>query len=329
MKTLIKYTIFFWITFFIVSNGYAQVTTKVTIAGGYPSAMLKNSAEKNISALLNALSKAYDENESSLVFKPAMVSEKASESINDIWLSTHFYCTQPDIREILIKSSDGYQVRNIPVSADGEEQEIVVEVNKKGVITDLYFSLNLHQYQNVMTSNGVVDKTRREIILNFMEMLKTAYMRKDLKFMDDVFSEKALIIVGKTIQKTDTPALTLNSNKETFARQTSDQTIYTKLTKQEYLNRLKTVFSNNKSIQLKFEDIEVERHLKKGYESFYGVHLKQHWKSDAYKDYGLLFFLIQFRENDHPLIWVRTWQDATTTDKSDEIGMGDFRIRPE
>jgi len=334
MKTIIKHIIPFLFAFCAVSNGFTQTTTKVVITSGYPSAGIKSAVEKNISVLLNNLAKAYEEDGTSLNLKSATVSEEANEAINDIWSSAKFYCTKTEIREILIKTSTGYQVRNIPVSVAAEdeeeqEQEIVIELDKKGIIKDLHFSLNYHQYQNVMTANGVVDKTRREIILNFMEMLKTAYMRKDLKFIDDVFSEKALIIVGKTVQKTDKPVLTMNSNKETFARQSTGGTVYTKLTKQEYLAKLKTVFTNNKSIQLKFEDIEVERHSKEGYESFYGVHLKQHWKADAYKDYGLMFFLIQFRENDHPLIWVRTWQDANTTNESDKIGMGDFRIRPE
>ena len=334
MKTIIKHIIPFLFALFVVSDGFSLTTTKVVITGGYPSAVLKSAAEKNISVLLNNLAKAYDENETSLDFKLAVVSGEANTTINDIWSSTKFYCTKPEIREIIIKTSNGYQIRNIPVLVAAEdeeeqEQEIVIELDRKGIITDLYFSLNFHQYQNVMAANGVVDKTRREIILNFMEMLKTAYMKKDLKFIDDVFSEKALIIVGKTVQKTDKPVMTMSSNKETFARQSTGNTVYTKLTKQEYLDKLKTVFTNNKSISLKFENIEVERHLKTGYESFYGVHLKQHWKADTYKDYGLMFFLIQFRENEHPLIWVRTWQDANTTDKSEEIGMGDFRIRPE
>ena len=322
--------IYFLFLFWGANIGFAQTTTKVTVAGGFPTTILKKAAERNISDVLNELARAYDANDMMLNFKTSAVSANAAENINDIWNGGRFYCTQPEIKDHLIKiTNGGYQFRNISVSVEGEEQEIVIELDGKGIVTDLYFSLNMHQYQNVMTSNGVVDKTRREIVLNFMEMLKTAYMRKDINFIDDVFSEKALIIVGKTVQKTDKPAMTLNSNKETFALQSSSGTVYTKKTKQEYLTDLKKVFSNNKNIQLKFEDIEVERHGKKGYEAFYGIHLKQHWKADTYKDYGTLFFLIQFRENDHPLIWVRTWQDANTTDKSEEIGMGDFRIKPE
>ncbi len=331
MKSLLK--IFCLLLFIVLVNASvyaAAVTTKVIISGGYPNLVIKKAVEKNISQLLNVIGNGYDNGEEVLSFNVAYATEGATNSINDIWKGAKFYCTQQEIKELLIKTNSGYQVRNIQVSVDNEAQEIVVDLDKKGLITDLYFSLSMNQYQNVMESNSVIDKTRREIILNFMEMLKTSYMRKDINFIDDVFSDKALIIVGKKVQKTEKENLKLiNSDKETFYRQSGNGTEYKKMTKAEYLEGLKRVFANNRSIQLRFEDIEVEQHAKKGYESFYGVRLKQDWKSDSYKDYGILFFLIQFRENESPLIWVRTWQDANTTDKSEQIGFGDFKIRPE
>ncbi len=330
MKLFSKTILLLLFSSFSIAGFCAQVSTKVVITGGYPTAVLKKNVEKNISQLLNEIARAYDNKYEEMSLPLTYATESATDNINNIWKGARFYCTQTDIRELLITTSTGYQVRNIPVSVEDEVQEIVVDLDKKGVVTDLYFSLSMNQYQNVMESNGVIDKTRREIILNFMEQLKTAYMRKDIRFIDDVFSDKALIIVGKKVQKTEKDNLKLiNSDKETFYRPSGNGVEYKKMTKAEYLDGLKGVFARNKSIQLKFEDIQVERHAKKGYESFYGVRLKQDWRSDTYRDYGILFFMIQFRDNESPLIWVRTWQDAINTSPDQQIGFGDFKIKPE
>ena len=41
---------------------------------------------------------------------------------------------------------------------------------------------------------------------------------------------------------------------------------------------------------------------------FYGVRLRQEWKSDRYHDEGYVFLLWEFPENTDPVIHVRTWQ---------------------
>ena len=329
MKPLIRHIILIFFVCFFVTGVFAQSVTKVVITEGYPNAAFKKTVEENTSKLLNEFSRAYNAG-TEPNFKTISISNNAVTNISDLWTDIKFYCSQSEIKEFLIKTNNGYQLRNIQVFTEDEKQEIFIEMNAEGMIIDIDFSLNLHQYKSIMgNSNEVVDITRREIILDFIEKLKVAYMRKNINFIDDVFSEKALIIVGKTIQKTDKPVMEISSNKETFARQSSGGTMYKKMTKQEYLTGLRRVFASNKRIDLDFKNIEVERHAKKGYEAFYGVRLRQHWKGDTYEDNGILFFLIQFRENDYPLIWVRTWQDANTTDKSEEIGFGDFRIRPE
>jgi hypothetical protein len=66
-------------------------------------------------------------------------------------------------------------------------------------------------------------------------------------------------------------------------------------------------------VLLEFEDIEVNTHRK--HPNFYGVLLEQYWQTSTYQDKGYLFLMIQFRDDDHPLIWVRTWQDASHISK--------------
>jgi len=169
-------------------------------------------------------------------------------------------------------------------------------------------------------------------LLNFLEGVRTAYMRKDINYIEKIYSDKALIIVGRQVQKTEQNLMPLrdNSGKEVFYKPAPEGTEYKRMTKQEYIESLKSVFKRTKSIRLKFSDIDIAQNRKAGYESYYGMTMIQDWNSDTYSDSGLLFFLVEFRDNQPPLIWVRSWQDANTTARSEAINMGDFKIpRPD
>lgn len=143
------------------------------------------------------------------------------------------------------------------------------------------------------------DAGYRELILNYVEHLRTSYTTKDIDFLEQLFSEKALIIVGSVIRQASTP----ESNYLTPA-----QVVYNVRTKREYLTRLKQVFATNRSIDLHFSDFRIMRHPTR--EGFYGVSLRQGYKSNQYSDDGYLFLLWDFTDPYAPQIHVRTWQPA-------------------
>ncbi len=306
---------------------------KVTLTSGYPTSSFKRTVERNCSELLTMLSSAYIQQDQLLALHSGIMTEKGIESLNFTWSATPFYCTEPAICDVLIKTTSGYQLRNIPVFANEEENEIGIDLDSRGNISEVFFSVPMHQYKNLMAgSNEVVDQTRREILLNFLEGVRTAYMRKDINYIENIYSDKALIIVGRQVQKTDHNTIQLrdNSGKEVFYKPAPVGTEYKRMTKQEYIRGLRDVFRRNKSIRLKFNEIQIAQNKKTGYESYYGVSMIQDWNSDTYSDSGLLFFLIEFRDNQPPLIWVRSWQDASTTSHAEAINMGDFKIpRPD
>ena len=161
------------------------------------------------------------------------------------------------------------------------------------------------------------------MIINFVENFRTAYNRKDIKMLNSVFSDKALIITGKVITEkpnSDVERMTLANNKVVYINQT----------KQEYLRKLAGVFKITKYINVKFDDIEVVQHPK--FDDVYGVTLKQYWHTDRYSDEGYLFLLVDFRDTDNPQIQVRTWQPykdkhgQVITQKKDVFHLGSFRI---
>ena len=160
------------------------------------------------------------------------------------------------------------------------------------------------------------DANRRHTILNYCEHFRTAYTTKDIDFLGQVFSDKALIIVGNVVKTT------ANDNKI----QAENKVTYAIHSKHEYINRLNKVFATNQKIEVKFSGFRIMRHPT--LDGIYGVTLRQQYKSDRYCDDGYLFLLWDFRNKSMPLIHVRTWQPASTVGRSgDIINIQDFNLQ--
>ena len=165
------------------------------------------------------------------------------------------------------------------------------------------------------------DANSRRMILNYVEHLRTSYTTKDIDFLNQLFSDDALIVVGHVVKVAP-------RTKENQILQ--DQVAFSVKTKKEYLSRLEKVFQSNKEIKLKFSDFHISRHP--SMKGIYGVTLHQQYKSDRYSDDGWLFLLWNFRDKDAPQIYVRTWQPGFLNDKTplpegDVISIGDFNLR--
>lgn len=159
------------------------------------------------------------------------------------------------------------------------------------------------------------DSASRRKILNYCEHFRTAYTSKDIDFIRQVLSDKALIIVGHTV-RTD-------RNANSFGG--SQSVMYSVRSKQQYLRNLTAVFAANKKIDVTFSDFRILRHPTM--EGIYGVTLRQKYASDLYSDDGYLFLLWDFREPSMPRIHVRTWQPAEAiSDEDDVIGFADFNL---
>lgn len=159
------------------------------------------------------------------------------------------------------------------------------------------------------------DAKRRHTILNYCEHFRTAYTTKDIDFLRQVFSDKALIIVGNVVKPIANDGKCQAENRVTFAIHS----------KRDYLNRLAKVFAANQKIDVRFSGFRIMRHPTM--DGIYGVTLRQQYKSDRYSDDGYLFLLWDFRDKSMPLIHVRTWQPAGTVHTGDDvINIQDFNL---
>lgn len=300
--------------------------TKVTITDGITDTSLKGRIELGISSLLKSFNAAVISGENPNV-DDEFLTKNARKVLKDLWETSPMTCPVSEISEICLTTTDGYQVRNIPVtmmeaSEDEQDQELVFFIDKQGKIDDISIAIDENKYSEIMSEHiSVEDLFRRQVIVDFVESYRTSYNRKDLKFIESVFSDNALIITGKVIKE---------KPKSDYALRTlsTERIVYQKRTKQEYIKNLKKVFSANKYINVIFDEVEVIQHPK--LTDIYGVTLKQEWNSDRYRDVGFVFLMIDFQDELHPLIQVRTWQpeklDGKVLARDEVFNLGDFDI---
>lgn len=266
---------------------------------------LKSQIQKNVSQLLTEINKAYTANRA-LVFKGMGIVVDAQNALNMLWSNTPFRCGETEVIERCLRTpGGGYQVRNIPLflkqageNGKDQYQEAVIGFNSKGEVTDFHLALSTNLYIKVLKDGqDVTDLRYRQMILDYVEQFRTAYNTKDLPFLEQIYSDDALIITGKVVRS-------VPSEMNNFLP--ADKVIYTKQSKRQYLSRLEVIFKKNKKINVIFDDIKIMKHpAKKGY---YGVTLKQGYSSDNYSDVGYLFLLWDFTTPESPKIHVRTWQ---------------------
>lgn len=305
---------------------YAQLEeTQVVITDGLNNAQLKGAIEKNISHFLMACNEAVMNGD-----KPKMdktLTDDARKTLNAMWKMSPMSCPVSKIEEICLETPNGYQVRNIPVSMmaaeeSGKEQELVLNLTRNGIIDNISIAIEANKYKEIMAEHeSVEDLFRRQVIVDFVENYRTSYNRKDLKYIESVFSDNALIITGKVVRE---------KPKSDFAMRSlsPEKIIYQKKTKGEYIASLKKVFAANSYLNIVFDEVEVIQHPK--LTDIYGVTLKQEWNSSRYHDVGFVFLMIDFQDELHPLIQVRTWQPEKLNGKvlaRDEVfNLGDFDI---
>lgn len=307
----------------------SKADTKLIITDGVSDEALKQKMESNANMLLNMFREASEQGKKSVKMSKDFVTKDAMNDVNEMWESSAMSCPPVNIRTKCLKTSRGYQVRGIPVDmkeADKNEsrQELTISFNGEGVVSGVAVALEMNRYEELMRSKSSdIDYARKQIIVDFVENFRTAYNRRDLKFLNSVYSDKALIITGKVISEkpnSDLTKMTLANNK----------VVYIKQSKQEYLKNLSNVFKIVKYLNVEFSDIEITDHPK--YDDIYGVTLKQKWHSNRYSDEGYLFLMIDFRDKNEPVIQVRTWQPykdkegKIITAKKDVFHLGSFRI---
>lgn len=311
MKTTIIRAWMLLCTCLIAGTALAQYNTSFQVTEVKDQA-LKEAINKSVSGLLSAFNVA-QYNGTTPTLTDLNISTDALGTITKLWADCPFICMEEELveRAVPVAKRNEWQVRNIPLlmkptdnSAKKDTWKVyqtgVITLDNTGRITNFHLALDAELYISVMSQAKAVDDfMRRQLILEYVERFRNAYNLKDMDFLQQIYSDDALIITGrvvKQIKKSDVKMADVNDVRIEYS--TKD--------KKTYLSDLAKVFQNNERINVTFDNIEVARHPAK--EDFYGVTLKQGWKADTYSDEGYLFLLWDFTNEDAPQIHVRTWQ---------------------
>ncbi len=304
---------------------------KFQFSDGIYNETLKAQVERNVSSLLTEINRA-ERAGTALNLNGVRIESTAAMGLNSLWNTIPFRCEQNDNKQSCIKDFTGYEIRQIPVEMRPRDntyrgeihKELTISFDKQGIITGVRTAIDNNSYLAILQGgNSNIDIRMRREILKFVEDFRSYYVEKNINALEEIFSDDALIITGRVIKiigKTQADGVT---------QQVRDRVVYSKQNKQQYINNLKTLFSNNKYINVDFSDIEVMRHGSNP--KYYGVRLRQKWASQRYNgnqyaDDGYVFLLWDFRDEGNPKIHVRTWTPNHQGQKSDEFVPEDFFI---
>jgi len=173
-------------------------------------------------------------------------------------------------------------------------EEVVLHFNKDTLINNITFGLNDSALESI-TSNPKYAIKDQWTIINFLENYKTAFALKRILYLESIFADDALIIVGKYVKAA-------NNIESPYANNRLVK--YNQMNKQTYIKNLKLAFESQEFINIVFEDSRIQKTAKGG--DVYGIEIKQNYYSTSYGDQGYLFLLVDL--NAEPLIHIRAWQ---------------------
>lgn len=311
----------------VLTIGVAAQDIKMTIVDGIQNQTVKSRMERAMSQLLSEINRACAQ-ERPLQLDGIDMALSGKRSLQALWQNLHFLCEDNEIVERCLTSAEGYVIRNIYTQvnpmvedySDEPERALTIRLTREGQIASVAMAASDAVYGRIMEQGlSVTDLERRTTILSFVENYRSFYDEKDLKSIDRIFSDDAIIITG-TVPMQRSVSSDMQSWRE--------QITYKVQSKPQYLNSLASNFNRNKYIKVTFSDVEVVRHPANP--NYYGVTLHQHWKSSTYEDDGYLLLIWEFHDGQDPIIHYRTWQPdrigSHSLTKEEIINIMDFNI---
>lgn len=319
----LRFFLFFLLTLLLNNEAWAQYSTTVTIRN-LKDPSLRESVENTLSNLFTEFNSASEENRTPKL-KGYNMDESTKTAILNLWETSPYRCEETDVvqKASRIYADNEYEIRNIPfvfkeLNPEDQYQQVAISFDKNGKLTSFHIAILPNLYDGILSgADNVKEVRKRYMILDFVEQFRTAYDTRDIKFMEQIFSDDALIITGRKVKQKP-------SSDNNFK---SERVEYLKQNKKQYINRLKGIFARNSRIHVTFDDIKIEYHPV--LDDWYGVKLKQGYTAGTYHDDGYLYLVWDFTDPDNPQIHVRVWEDenALKESKSEPFSMDDIEIR--
>ena len=180
--------------------------------------------------------------------------------------------------------------------------------NESKLITSLAFRLSSIAENDIATKNKWNTDCKLALI-NFLEDYQTAYALKRYDYLESIFSDDALFIVGHVLQKNNDELKDIKQFKLP-----EEEVELLRMDKNAYFERLSRVFKSQEYINIRFTETDFKRQMVSSDEEnsegedIFGVRLLQEYHSTTYGDIGYLFLMVDLRDTKRPVIHVRAWQ---------------------
>lgn len=183
-------------------------------------------------------------------------------------------------------------------------------------IQSLAFALTKKAEDDIFNAAAKWTETSRFTLLQFMEDYQTAYALKRLDYIEQIFSDDAIIITGTVLKPASIGYV--EGSRIDFNR---DDVQFTTKNKQQYIETLRRHFNDREYIHLTFQDNQTKMinapRIPQG--SALAIQINQIYNSPTYSDQGYLTLVLD-TSNELPIIHVRLWQP----DKTDLVGLDEF-----
>lgn len=143
------------------------------------------------------------------------------------------------------------------------------------------------------------DMNSRYSLLTFMEDYQTAFCTKNIDFIERLFSDDAIIIVGKAVDNKSSRRGMFDGMQISGANTAKKRKFnMSRYTKGEYIKNLRSVFGNNSWIQVSYEENEISKVYTGGIidSEVLWIEIRQNWESSSgYNDTGYLGLQINMK----------------------------------
>lgn len=182
-------------------------------------------------------------------------------------------------------------------------EDVVFIFNKDGLIDNVSFSLGKIGTNDIIEKSYGMSVDAKNVLINFLEVYKTAFALERKDYIRSIFADDALIITGKVVTK--------STRKMDGTYETNKHVVRNKQSKEEYISNLEKLFDRS-YVNIKFANTQVLKMGKGG--EIYSIQVRQDFYSSSYSDSGYLFILVDLNNPKEPTIRVRTWQEHPDPD---------------
>lgn len=295
------------------SRGFAYIESNMPEYATY---------EKAIEQIVNAI-----RNRNHQAIKPLFTKE-AFEMYNSLISNGKVSILDQQIDTLkILRFNNQTMVRAVPMLFEYNNnrtrfiEHIVFTFNDENKVSNISYALGQVAIGDILSMpEGFGSLEEKYFLIQFMENYKTAYALKRADYLEAIFDENALIIVGHVVKRSNEPA---DKVKLMYGNLSNEQVEYMVFSKKEYIERLRGIFRRNEFINLHFEDNQIRKTQRN--DKVYGIQIAQHYYSSNYADKGYLFLMIDLNDTVQPKIYVRSWQPEKNPDGS-IFGLEDFRF---